>query len=99
MLLDKFSHRNRMAKVLSRPDLNVLDMSSNKKPVIKTQRMDLGKLLFIVSDNGRMLRYYQFSQQIGKGYWHLHNKGFTMLQSLIKNIGSKVYLRLGSHSI
>src|ERR1044072_8939644 len=87
-----------MARLLSRLILNVFDMSSNKKPIIKVQRMTLKRLLFIISQYIRMLGYDHFSDQTRKDNRHLDCKGLTMLQSLFKHIGTKIYLRLCSNS-
>src|ERR1044072_3341532 len=86
-----------MARLLSRLVLNVFDMSSNKKPIIKVERMTFRGLLFIISQNGRMLGYDHLSDQTRKGYRHLDCKRFFMLQSLLKHIGTKIYLRLCSN--
>src|ERR1044072_2268258 len=88
-----------MARVSCRWDLNVIDMSSDKEPVIKIQRLALRCFLLISPEKIRVLGQNKLSEKTRESNWQLHSKGISMLHGQINDIVSKVHCRLGSYGI
>src|ERR1044072_4509568 len=88
-----------MVRVPYRWDLNVIDMSPDKEPLIKIQRLALRCFPLTSPENIRMLGQDELSEKTWECYRQLHSKGVSMFHSQIKDIVTKIYGRFGSYGI